>query len=78
MIHHTASFGEKEVEALGKKYVQSSVMHAVNGEARMVFVNGTHAGEVHKSAGLTFDAESKNYYTKYHGVKFSYAFPTMP
>ena len=86
MAHHTSNFGEKEADALAKKYGQTSVMHADKGKAHMTYVNGPHAGEVHHSAPvegghgehLTFDSEAKNYYTRYHGVKFSFNFPTLP
>lgn len=53
-----------EMNQLGKKYNQDSVIHSEGGENELEFTTGENAGKHHKGEGFQDVPEAKDYYTE--------------
>lgn len=54
---------ESEAKALGKKYNQDSVIHAVAGQNKMHFTTGENEGQHYQGSGYEEKPAAKDYYT---------------
>jgi GGDEF domain-containing protein len=56
-----------ELADLGRKYGQESVLHSNNGQHKLIYTTGEHAGFYHPGEGHTvFDQEPELYYSTLH------------
>lgn len=74
----TPNITRGELEHLGQKYNQDSVIYSEHGQHQMVFTTGEHKGEHLKGGGFEYKPEADNYYTELQTprgkVKFSLNF----